>query len=239
MKFQALRTYSDDGQRVSRMVEQTLDGPRSGRGGDQGRSTPPSTTRTRAPSAAPATWSSAFRACRASKCPGTVVTSTAAGVSRRRLGHRAGRAGVRHPARRRLRASTCACRRPGSRRIPEGFDEYDVVALGIGAYTSALAVEELVRRGVTPGQGARSSVTGATGGVLRRSRSTCWPASATRWSAARGKADADRLPPDARRIRGARPRRPSPPAASRSRTNAGPALSTRSAASRSTSCCGR
>lgn len=48
-------------------------------------------------------------------------------------------------------------------RIPEGFDEYDVVALGIGAYTSALAVEELMRRGVTPDKGP-IAVTGATGG---------------------------------------------------------------------------
>lgn len=48
-------------------------------------------------------------------------------------------------------------------RIPEGFDEYDVVALGIGAYTSALAVEELLRRGVTPDNGP-IAITGATGG---------------------------------------------------------------------------
>lgn len=48
-------------------------------------------------------------------------------------------------------------------RIPEGFDAWDVVALGIGAYTSALAVEELIRRGVTPDQGP-IAVTGATGG---------------------------------------------------------------------------
>ena len=48
-------------------------------------------------------------------------------------------------------------------RIPEGFDAYDVVALGIGAYTSAVAVEELMRRGVTPDRGP-IAVTGATGG---------------------------------------------------------------------------
>ena len=47
--------------------------------------------------------------------------------------------------------------------IPGGFDAWDVVALGIGAYTSALAVEELIRRGVSPGQGP-IAVTGATGG---------------------------------------------------------------------------
>jgi putative YhdH/YhfP family quinone oxidoreductase len=48
-------------------------------------------------------------------------------------------------------------------RIPEGFDEYDVVALGIGAYTSAVAVEELAALGVTPDKGP-ILVTGATGG---------------------------------------------------------------------------
>jgi len=48
-------------------------------------------------------------------------------------------------------------------RIPEGFDEFDVVALGIGAYTAACAVEELMRRGITPDKGP-IAVTGATGG---------------------------------------------------------------------------
>ena len=50
-----------------------------------------------------------------------------------------------------------------AQKIPVGFDAYDVVALGIGAYTAALAVEELVRRGVTAAQGP-IVVTGATGG---------------------------------------------------------------------------
>lgn len=52
---------------------------------------------------------------------------------------------------------------PWVARIPQGFDEYDAVALGIAAYTSALAVEELERRGVTPDKGP-IAVTGATGG---------------------------------------------------------------------------
>lgn len=47
--------------------------------------------------------------------------------------------------------------------IPPGFDARDVVALGIAAYTSALAVEELIGRGVTPDKGP-IAVTGATGG---------------------------------------------------------------------------
>ena len=48
-------------------------------------------------------------------------------------------------------------------RIPEGFDEHDVVALGIGAYTSAVAVEEMITLGITPDKGP-IVVTGATGG---------------------------------------------------------------------------
>jgi putative YhdH/YhfP family quinone oxidoreductase len=48
-------------------------------------------------------------------------------------------------------------------RIPEGFDAFSVVALGIGAYTSAVAVETLERHGVVPGDG-EVIVTGATGG---------------------------------------------------------------------------
>jgi alcohol dehydrogenase len=48
-------------------------------------------------------------------------------------------------------------------RIPEGMDAFEVVALGLAAYTSALAVEELIQRGVTPDKGP-IAVTGATGG---------------------------------------------------------------------------
>ncbi|MEI7447533.1 MAG: acryloyl-CoA reductase [Burkholderiales bacterium] len=47
--------------------------------------------------------------------------------------------------------------------IPEGFDAFSVVALGIGAYTSAVAVETLEAHGVVPGDG-EVIVTGATGG---------------------------------------------------------------------------
>ena len=48
-------------------------------------------------------------------------------------------------------------------RIPEGMDAFEVVALGLAAYPSALAVEELIQRGVTPDKGP-IAVTGATGG---------------------------------------------------------------------------
>jgi acrylyl-CoA reductase (NADPH) len=47
--------------------------------------------------------------------------------------------------------------------VGEGFDDFSAVALGIAAYTSALAVEELIARGITPDKG-KIAVTGATGG---------------------------------------------------------------------------
>jgi acrylyl-CoA reductase (NADPH) len=47
--------------------------------------------------------------------------------------------------------------------IPVGFDPWDVVALGIAAYTSALAVEALIAHGLRPEDGP-IAVTGATGG---------------------------------------------------------------------------
>lgn len=48
-------------------------------------------------------------------------------------------------------------------RVPEGMDAFEVVALGTAAYTSAAAVEELIRLGITPDKGP-IAVTGATGG---------------------------------------------------------------------------
>jgi acrylyl-CoA reductase (NADPH) len=47
--------------------------------------------------------------------------------------------------------------------VGAGFDAFSVVALGIAAYTAAVAVEELIGHGVTPGHG-KIAVTGATGG---------------------------------------------------------------------------
>ena len=47
--------------------------------------------------------------------------------------------------------------------VGDGFDPFSVIALGIAAYTAAVAVEELVAHGVKPDQG-KIAVTGATGG---------------------------------------------------------------------------
>ena len=47
--------------------------------------------------------------------------------------------------------------------VTGGFDSFSVVALGIAAYTAAVAVEELIAHGVSPDKG-KVAVTGATGG---------------------------------------------------------------------------
>ena len=47
--------------------------------------------------------------------------------------------------------------------VGEGFDAFSAVALGLAAYTAAVAVDELLAHGVTPDKG-KVAVTGATGG---------------------------------------------------------------------------
>jgi acrylyl-CoA reductase (NADPH) len=47
--------------------------------------------------------------------------------------------------------------------IPAGFDAFSVVALGVGGYTSAMAIERIEQHGVNPDDG-EIIVTGATGG---------------------------------------------------------------------------
>lgn len=47
--------------------------------------------------------------------------------------------------------------------VGDGFDTFSAVALGIAAYTAAVAVNDLVAHGVTPEMG-KVAVTGATGG---------------------------------------------------------------------------
>lgn len=48
-------------------------------------------------------------------------------------------------------------------RVPEGSDGFEVVGMGLAAYTSAVAVDQLMRHGVTPDKG-KVVVTGGTGG---------------------------------------------------------------------------
>ena len=84
-------------------------------------------------------------------------------VGRRALqaGRQGDRARLRHGrrARRRLRASTCACRPTGSCALPESMTAFDAMTLGTAGYTAALAIElmraQRPRARQRPGRGHR------------------------------------------------------------------------------------
>lgn len=161
MKFSALRLFNEDGKRVSRMVSLGLDELDPGEVVIKARYAAVNYKDARAVSGA-------GNVVKRYPCiPGIEVSGTVVSSSDPR--HREGDAvtvqggpdfGIRHDG-----AYAEYVRVPGAwaARIPAGFDEFDVVALGIAAYTSAVAIEELERRGVTPEKGP-IVVTGATGG---------------------------------------------------------------------------
>jgi putative YhdH/YhfP family quinone oxidoreductase len=161
MKFSALRLFEDNGRRASRMVAQTLDDLDPGEVVVKARYAAVNYKDARAVSGA-------GNVVKRFPCvPGIEVSGTVESCTdgKWRAGDRVTVQGgpdfgIRHDG-----AYSQYVRVPSAwaARIPDGFDEYDVVALGIGAYTSALAVEELIRRGVTPEKGP-IAVTGATGG---------------------------------------------------------------------------
>jgi putative YhdH/YhfP family quinone oxidoreductase len=161
MKFAALKLFNEGGKRASRMVSQTVDDLDPGEVVIRARYAAVNYKDARAVSGA-------GNVVKRFPCiPGIEVSGTV--VSSADPAWRAGDVvtvqggpafGIRHDG-----AYSEYVRVPSAwvARIPEGFDEYDAVALGIAAYTSALAVEELIRRGVTPEKGP-IAVTGATGG---------------------------------------------------------------------------
>lgn len=161
MNFNAIRLYQEGTARVSRVVEQTLDDLDPGEVVIKAQFAAVNYKDARAVSGA-GNVIKRFPCVPGIEVSGIVVSSTDQSF-------RAGDAvtvqggqefGIRHDG-----AYAEYVRVPAAwvARIPEGFDAYDVVALGIGAYTSAFAVEELMRRGVTPDRGP-IAVTGATGG---------------------------------------------------------------------------
>jgi len=161
MKFNAVRLYQEDGRRVSRVVSQTLD------------DLDPGEVVIKAQFAAVN-----YKDARAVTGVGNVVTRypcvpgvevSGVVVSSTHAEFREGDAvtvqggrvfGIRHDG-----AYSEYVRVPAEwvGHLGEGFDAFDAVALGLAAYTSALAVEELIARGVTPEMGP-IAVTGATGG---------------------------------------------------------------------------
>jgi putative YhdH/YhfP family quinone oxidoreductase len=161
MKFSALRLFNDGGTRASRMVAQTLEDLDPGEVVIRTRYAAVNYKDARAVSGAGKVVKR-FPCVPGIEMSGTVVSS---GVPQWREGDAVTVQGgpdfgIRHDG-----AYSQYVRVPSQwvARIPQGFDEYDAVALGIAAYTSALAVEELIRRGVTPDKGP-IAVTGATGG---------------------------------------------------------------------------
>ena len=159
--FTALRLFQENGQRVSRYVEQSLNDLDPGEVVIQAQYAAVNYKDARAVSGV-GNVIKRFPCVPGIEVSGTVLSSTSERFT-------AGQAvtvqggqlfGIRHDG-----AFSQQVRVPADwvAPIPEGFDPWDVVALGIGAYTSAVAIEELEKRGVMPDAGP-IAVTGATGG---------------------------------------------------------------------------
>jgi putative YhdH/YhfP family quinone oxidoreductase len=161
MKFQAVRLFKEGDKRTSRMIEQGVDDLDAGEVVIRAQYAAVNYKDARAVSGV-GNVIKRFPCVPGIEVSGTVISSTSPA-------YREGDAvtvqggqefGIRHDG-----AFSEVVRVPAAwvAPIPAGFDAYDVVALGIGAYTSAVAVEELIRRGVTPDKGP-IAITGATGG---------------------------------------------------------------------------
>ena len=151
MKFQAVRLYNEDGRRVSRMVEQSLD------------DLDPGEVVIRSQYAAVN-----YKDARAVTGVGNVISRfpcvpgvEVAGVvaESRDPAFKPGDAvtvqGGRDFGMRRDGAYSEYVRVPAAwiGRVPEGSRAFDMVGMGLAAYTSAVAIDELVRHGVTPDKG--------------------------------------------------------------------------------------
>ena len=171
MKFKAIRLFQEGGARVSHMLEQSLDDLDTGEVVIESRYAAVNYKDARAVSGV-GNVIKRFPCVPGIEVSGTVLSSTSPAF-------RAGDAvtvqggqefGIRHDGafaeRVRVPAAWVAP-------IPAGFDAYDVVALGIGAYTAAVAVEELMARGVTPAHGP-IAITGATGGCSSFAIDMAW-----------------------------------------------------------------
>jgi putative YhdH/YhfP family quinone oxidoreductase len=161
MKFTALKTFKEDGKRVSRYVDHTLDDLDPGEVVIRAKYAAVNYKDARAVSGA-GNVIKRFPCIPGIEVSGTVVQSSSPAYKEGDAVTVQGgqEFGIRHHG-----AYAEYVRVPADwvMPIPEGFDEYDVVALGIGAYTSAVAVEALAAQGCTPDKGP-IVVTGATGG---------------------------------------------------------------------------
>ncbi|MSP95900.1 MAG: acryloyl-CoA reductase [Betaproteobacteria bacterium] len=161
MKFKAVRLYSEGGRRVSRMLEQSLDDLDPGEVVIKSQYAAVNYKDARAVSGV-GNVIVRFPCIPGVEVAGTVVESRDPAF---RPGDPVTVQGGRDFGMRRDGAYSEYVRVPAGwiGRIPAGTDAFEAVALGLAAYTSALAVEELAARGVTPDKGP-ILVTGGTGG---------------------------------------------------------------------------
>ncbi len=161
MKFTAVRLYEEEGKRVSRRVEQTLDDLDPGTVVIKSKYAAVNYKDARAVTGVGKVVSR-YPCIPGVEVAGTVVESTDPAW---RPGDVVTVQGGRDFGMRRDGGYSEYVRVPGDwiGRVPEGTDPFESVAMGLAAYTSALAVEELIARGVTPDKGP-VLVTGGTGG---------------------------------------------------------------------------
>ncbi len=161
MKFRAVRLYNENGRRVSRMVEQTMDDLDPGNVVIKSQYAAVNYKDARAVTGVGKVISR-YPCIPGVEVAGTVVESADPSF---RAGDVVTVQGGRDFGMRRDGGYSEYVRVPGDwiGRVAEGADPFESVAMGLAAYTSALAVEELINRGVSPDKGP-VLVTGGTGG---------------------------------------------------------------------------
>ena len=161
MTFKAIRLYHEDGRRVSRMVEQTLADLDPGDVVIRSLHAAVNYKDARAVSGV-GNVISRFPCVPGVEVAGTVVESADAAF---RPGDLVTVQGGREFGMRRDGAYSEYVRVPAAwlGRVPDGCTPFEVVGMGLAAYTSAVAVDELARHGVKPEHGP-IVVTGGTGG---------------------------------------------------------------------------
>ncbi len=161
MKFKAIKLYEENGKRISRMIEQTIDDLAPGDVVIQSQYAAVNYKDARAVTGVGKVLSN-LPAVPGVEVAGLVVESS---NDQFKVGDVVTVQGGREFGMRRDGAYSEYVRVPGSwvAHVPEDTDPFESVAMGLAAYTSALAVDELLLRGVKPEHGP-ILVTGATGG---------------------------------------------------------------------------
>ena len=161
MKFQAIRLYSENSRRVSKMIDQTLDDLDPGEVVIRSQYAAVNYKDARAVTGV-GNVISRLPCVPGVEMVGTVVESSASNF---KPGDSVTVQGGREFGMRRDGAYSEYVRVPAAwiGRVPAGSDAFDMVGMGLAAYTSAVAINELMRHGVTPDKG-KIVVTGGTGG---------------------------------------------------------------------------